>query len=295
KLRSGNAKAKDKIAIIAVEGAILQSDGFVKRQIDRISKDKNVKAAVVRVDSPGGTVTASHYLYYHLKKLKKDKEKESGKAFPMVVSMGSIAASGGYYISMAVGDEPDTIIAEETTWTGSIGVIIPKYNITGLMGKLGIKDVSVASGPLKQMGNPTRDRTTAERQLIEKKFKQLVTESFQGFKEVVAYGRPDLVKNDEAMKQVVTGQIFTAKQALEIGLVDKLGYLEDAIDRAAELADLDSQSVRVVKYQQPQGLLDIALGGQAQSTGFDLARLVDLTAPRAYYLCTWMPVIVSNQ
>ena len=135
KLHSGSATASAKVAIIAVKGAIMESDGFVKRQIDRVRNDDDVKAIVVRVDSPGGTVTASHYIYHHLKKLQKDKEEASGEEFPMVVSMGSIAASGGYYVSMAVGDAPDTIYAEETTWTGSIGVIIPSYD-HGVDGKI---------------------------------------------------------------------------------------------------------------------------------------------------------------
>lgn len=291
RLHSGSANVPDKVAIIAVKGAIMESDGFVKRQIDRVREDDNVKAIVVRVDSPGGTVTASHYIYHHLKKLQKDKEEASGKDFPMVVSMGSIAASGGYYVSMAVGDAPNTIYAEETTWTGSIGVIIPSYDITGLMDKYGVVDVSYTSGELKQMGSPTRDRTP----LQIKKLEQLVDESFKGFEEVVAYGRPVLAKDANAMGEVRTGQIFTAKQAHKLGVVDKLGYLEDAIDRACELAKVELEEVRVVEFEQPVGLFDRALGGQASGPSFDLAAFIDLTAPRAYYLCSWLPSVVSNR
>ncbi|HZZ70729.1 MAG TPA: S49 family peptidase, partial [Pirellulales bacterium] len=106
-------RGADKVAIIDVEGTIMHSDGFIKWQIDRVRADQDVKAVVLRIDSPGGTVTGSDYLYHQLLKLKEDRK------IPLVVSMGGIAASGGYYIAMAVGDTHDAIFAEPTTWTGS--------------------------------------------------------------------------------------------------------------------------------------------------------------------------------
>src|SRR5262249_30977111 len=104
----------DKVAIINVEGVITHNDGYVKWQIDRIREDKDVKAVVLRIDSPGGTMTGSDYIYHQLLKLTDERK------IPLVVSMGGLAASGGYYIAMAVGDTPDTIFCEPTTWTGSI-------------------------------------------------------------------------------------------------------------------------------------------------------------------------------
>ncbi len=136
---SGGKFASDKIAIISIEGVIMEGDGFVKQQIDRIREDSNVKAIVVRVDSPGGTVTGSDFIYHHLKKLKAEKK------IPLVVSMGSMAASGGYYVSMAVEDQENAIFAEPTTTTGSIGVIIPHYNVAELMKEHGVVDDSIAS------------------------------------------------------------------------------------------------------------------------------------------------------
>ena len=112
RFHSGAEKGRDKVAIIALRGVIMEGDGFVKRQIDRVRKDKRVKAIVLRVDSPGGTVTGSDYIYHHLKRLRQERD------IPLVVSMGSIAASGGYYVSMAVGDQERTIFAEPTTTTG---------------------------------------------------------------------------------------------------------------------------------------------------------------------------------
>ena len=290
RLHSGSAAGRDKIAVITVKGAIMDGEGgFVKRQIDRVKKDKRVKAVVVRVDSPGGTVTASHYIFHHLKKLRAEKD------IPLVVSMGSLAASGGYYISMAAGDQEDVIFAEETTWTGSIGVIIPSYDFSDLLEHWKIRDRSFTSGELKQMGSPTSKLDAEQRRVEEEKLQQLVDESFEGFKEVVAYGRPNVVKDESAMKEVVTGQIFTAKQAYKLGLVDRLGYVEDAVKRAAELAKLDVDKVRVVKFERPPSLLNVAFGQNSAGSPLDMSALLDLTAPRAYYLSTWLPAVVANR
>ena len=130
KFVSHDQNAEDKIVILPIEGIIQENDdGFVKRAIDTAMEDKHVKALVLRVDSPGGSVTGSDYIYHHLCNLAEKKK------IPIVVSMGSMAASGGYYVSMAVGHAPDTIFAEPTCSTGSIGVIIPHYNLAGFMKK----------------------------------------------------------------------------------------------------------------------------------------------------------------
>ena len=288
-----NPVGADKVAIIAVEGTIMHTDGFAKWQIDQVRNDTSVKAVVLRVDSPGGTITGSNYLYHHLLKLQRDKQQQ-GETFPLVVSMGGLAASGGYYISMAVGGTPDTIFAEPTTWTGSIGVVIPHYDFTALLEKWNIKDDSIASHPLKLMGSFTRDPpeeyAAKEQEILE----QLVNESFEDFKDIVKAGRPSLANDPERLKEVTTGQIFTAKQAHKLGLVDKLGFVEDAVDRAIELAKLDRDDVRVVKYTRPQGLFDKALGISGKAPSLDLATFLDLTAPRAYYLCTWLPAMAAT-
>ena len=145
KFHSGSTSARSKVAIIDVSGVIGMSDDFVKKQIDRVREDENVKAVVVRVDSPGGTITGSDYILHHLTELKRDRE------LPLVVSMGSIAASGGYYVSMAVGDTPNTIYAEPTTTTGSIGVIIPHYDVSGLLARYDVKDDSIVTHPRNQL------------------------------------------------------------------------------------------------------------------------------------------------
>ena len=143
--------ATKKIAIIEVSGAIMEGeDSFAEKQIDRVRQDPDVVGVVVRVNSPGGTVTGSDFIYHHLRELAEKRK------LPIVVSMGSVCASGGYYVAMAVGSQPNTIFAEPTTWTGSIGVIIPHFDVSGGLAKLGISEDSIASGPLKKMGSPTR-------------------------------------------------------------------------------------------------------------------------------------------
>jgi len=291
KYHSLSKTAEKKIAVVDVSGTIMEGDGFVKEQLDRIRKDDDVVAIVLRVNSPGGTVTGSDYLYHHIRELCEDRE------LPMVVSMGSICASGGYYIAMAVGEEEDAIFAEPTTWTGSIGVVIPHYDFSGMLKNYDIKDDSIASHKYKLMGSPTRNLNDEERAEERKLFQELVDLSFEGFKDIVRSGRPKLRADDAALDAVATGQIFTAQQAHDKGLVDKIGFIEDAIQRAAELAGRDLETVRCVKYDQPTPSLATLLNAKSSQPsllGADLRSFLDLTAPRAYYLCTWLPSILSN-
>ncbi len=277
--------APDKVVILPIEGLILESeDGFVKRAIDTAMKDEHVKALVLRVDSPGGSVSGSDYIYHHLRNLRQNKK------IPIVVSMGSIAASGGYYVSMAVGHEPNTIYAERTGFTGSIGVIIPHYNVSKFMDEHGLADDSIASEPLKQMGSITKPMTPKEEEI----FKALVDDSFEQFKKVVCEGRSEFEKKPDKLKAQATGQIYSAEQALNNGLIDKLGYLEDAVDQAIELAHLDANKVKVVRYKQETGLSSIFLGGQAsKSESMELKALLEMATPKAYYLFSSLPGLAA--
>lgn len=281
KFVSHDQNAKDKVVILPIEGVILESeDGFIKRAIDTAMKDEHVKAVVLRVDSPGGSVSGSDYLYHHLRELAETKK------IPIVVSMGSMAASGGYYVSMAVGHEPGAIFAEPTCFTGSIGVIIPHYNVAGFMTEHGLVDDSIASHELKKMGSLTKPMTEQEKSI----FEALIKDSFEQFKKVIRSGRSEFEKDPKKLDTLATGQIFSAEQALKNGLVDKLGFQENAVARAIELAGLNADKVKVVRYKQEAGLSSILLGGQSsKSQPLDLQALLEMTTPKAYYLATWLP------
>jgi protease-4 len=276
--------AADKVAVISLEGVILEGDGFIKSQIDRVRDDDSVKAVVLRINSPGGTVTGSDYIHHQLRKLVEERK------IPLVVSMGGVAASGGYYAAMAVGDQTDVIFAEPSTLCGSIGVIIPHYSFAGLMERLSVENDSVVSHPLKDLGALTKEMTDEERAILQ----SLVDDMFEQFKEVVRQGRPAFGQDESKLTQVATGQVFSTEQALSQGLVDRVGYLEDAIDRAIELAKLDKENVRVVEYDAPPDLLDLVIGDvQVQQPAW--ARLLEAMAtPRGFYLYSSLPGLASG-
>lgn len=292
KFVQGETFGEDKVAIISIEGVIMDGEGFVKQQIEKVRDDQAVKAVVVRVDSPGGTVTGSDYIYHHLKKLRQD------KSVPLVVSMGGMAASGGYYVSMAVGDKEDTIYAEPTCSTGSIGVMIPHYDISGLLARFDVKDDSLATHERKLMLSMTRPMSDDDRQLIQAHINGM----FDRFKSIVKEGRPAFAADPAALDKLATGEIFTAEQAQSNKLIDKIGFVEDAIDRAIELASLSKSKVRVVKYKRPLTLFDGLVTAEARrslsptASAIDpLSTLLNLSAPRPYYLATSLPALLSSR
>lgn len=292
RFHSGAKNGTKNVAIIAVRGAILDGDGFVKQQIDRVREDKDVKAIVVRVNSPGGTVSASDYIHHHLTRLQQE------RGLPLVVSMGGVAASGGYYVSMAVGDQERAIFAEPTTTTGSIGVVVPHYDLSGLLARFDVQDNSIASHPRKHLLSMTRPQSEEDRKLI----KQYVEDLFDRFKSIVKSGRPELRQANQGDglvdpangRNLATGEIFPAPKALEYGLVDEIGFVEDAIARAVELAGLEPQNVRVVEYQRPLSLLSFAGMARDASGQNPFSAVLDMSAPRAYYMATTVPPLAST-
>jgi protease-4 len=210
---------------------------------------------------------------------------------PLVVSMGGMAASGGYYVSMAVGDKPDTIFAEPTCSTGSIGVMIPHYDLSGLLAKFDVKDDSIATHPRKLMLSMTKEMTSDERELIESH----IHDMFERFKDVVKEGRPFFKQNPGELDKLATGEIFTTPKALANKLVDKEGFVEDAIDRAIELASLNKDKTKVVRFKKPVTIADTFSLTQApgSSAGVDLSTLFDLSVPRAWFVCSGLPPIGS--
>lgn len=237
----GDTDAHDKIAVIYLTGVIssdpessLSEDGMVgdiKEQLRAALDDKRVKAIVLRINSPGGEVVASDAIYNAVAAARGVKH--------VVVSMDSVAASGGYYV--AVGG--DYIFATDMTITGSIGVIMQSFTFGDLMGKVGIKSYTFKSGKYKDVLNPTREPTEDEKQLVQ----TLIMEVYDKFVGIVADERD--MKVEELKEGLADGRILSGKQALEAGFVDELGYFEDAVEKAKELAGI--KKAKVVRYVLP--------------------------------------------
>ena len=272
--RDGTAGAADKLAVIQFSGTIMPP--FTDRWLDQIRdavEDDSVKGVLLEIDSPGGLVADSHQLYHELQKLKDIK--------PVCVAMKRMAASGGYYIAMGAGSEAK-IFAEPTTWTGSIGVIMPRYNAAELASKIGVKTEPLVTGPLKGSLSPFRDLREDELAVWE----AIIDDSFQRFIGVIADNRSKL--DSEAVTTLATGQVYTSSQALENGLIDEVGFVEDAITSLAE--SLNLTEYEVIDYTSPVGLVEVLLGSTETPPGIT-EQLMEAGIPRAYYHCFWNPVI----
>ncbi|MBQ6109444.1 MAG: signal peptide peptidase SppA [Thermoguttaceae bacterium] len=265
----------DKVAVIKINEAIMETDGFIYDQIEDVKEDSTVKAIVLRMDTPGGSVSASDYFYHKLTELRKKTN------IPIVVSMGSVCASGGYYIAMSCGNENEGVLfAEPTTWTGSIGVIISKYDVSELAQKVGVKEDSIKSHELKGMGSMLRPMTEQEQTI----FQALVNDAFGRFREVVYTGRKKFNDDHDALTPLATGQVFTTKDALESGLIDREGYLEDAINRAIEMAKLDREKTQVFTYTAKASLMDLVISSQEKLKKTEVKEIQEMAAPKALYL-----------
>ncbi len=264
-----------KVAVIQINETIMETDGFINDQIEDVKNDSTVKAIVLRMDTPGGSVSASDYFYHKLTELRKKTN------IPIVVSMGSVCASGGYYIAMSCGNENEGVLfAEPTTWTGSIGVILSKYDISELAQKVGVKEDSIKSHELKGMGSMFRPMTEQEQTI----FQALVDDAFGRFREVVYSGRKKFNDDHDALTPLATGQVFTTKDALESGLIDREGYLEDAINRAIEMAKLDRETTQVFKYSAKASLMDLVVSSQERIKTTQVKEIQEMAAPKALYL-----------
>jgi len=277
---SGDKTATDKIALISIETTIMPP--FTERIIERIRKaaeDDEVKGAVVVVDSPGGLVADSHEIYHELGKLAEKK--------PVHIQMKRIAASGGYYVAMAAG-KSGKIVAEPTTWTGSIGVIIPHYDLTELAGQIGVKSEPLTTGEFKDSLSSFKPLNDRERDV----WKGILDDAFQRFLSVIEHGRPELSR--EQIESVATGRIFTSQQALAEGLVDEIGFLDDTLSGLSE--GLGLKSYRVIEYEYPPTFSDYLLGAAQSRSELSLLReLLQSPSPRAYYLLGNDTSILSNR
>ncbi len=270
---AGDQFATEKIAIISVSGTIMPPfTERILRSIKKAQEDQQVKGILLEIDSPGGLVADSHQIYHRLVELRKTK--------PIVVSMKRMAASGGYYVAMAAGEE-GVIFAEPTTWTGSLGVIIPRFDLSGLAEKVGVVSDPLKTGEFKDALNPFRNLTKRERAIWD----HILDESYQRFLNVITDNRKNL--DYEQVKKLATGQIYPATDAKANGLIDEIGYQEDALARLKEITKLNK--VRVIKYHHPASLVDVLLGSaEANQVENRKQALLDSTVPRAMYFASWM-------
>lgn len=225
-----------KVALVRVEGPIIESKSIIE-EIDGYVKDDSIKAIVLRVNSPGGGVVPSQEIYDEVKKAAARKK--------VIVSMGSVAASGGYYISA-----PATrIVANPGTITGSIGVIMEVPNVKGLMDKLGLKTEVIKSGKHKDIASPFREMGAQERQILQ----GVMDDVHEQFISAVSEGRKMPV---EDVREIADGRVFSGRQAVQAGLVDELGDLDQAEKTAARMAGIKGEP-EIVTKKEKSSLLDM--------------------------------------
>jgi|GEM_PF-2486128 len=257
--RSLNKGKGDKLVLIEINGVIQQtvaSGGLftmstvdmvegIQRQLDQAAKDDEVKGVLLAIDSPGGTVTASDRIWKAVQDFKAD----TGKT--VVIHMGALCASGGYYIA-ASGDK---ILCEPTTITGSIGVILGGLNFNELLTEHGVKDVTITSGPNKALLSSTGEVQDSHLEILQ----ETVDDAYARFTQIVADGRGLAV---EDVRGFADGRIYTPARAVELKLVDEIGYRDDAVDVLAQLAGVTDP--RLIEYKGPPTLADV-LAGNAES------------------------------
>jgi len=214
---------EDRVALIRVEGVILDSQATIT-DLKRFAENPYVKAVVLRIDSPGGGVVPSQEIFDAVQRVRNKNNKA------VVASMGTVAASGGYYIAAAT----DRIIANPGTLTGSIGVIMETANVEGLLKKIGVEGIVVKSGKFKDIGSPLRKMTDEEQALLQ----SVMDDVHKQFIDAVAEGRAMEV---DAVQALADGRIFTGRQAKEAKLIDELGNLDDAIQLAADIAGIEGE------------------------------------------------------
>lgn len=246
-LRSDSFFARSKIAIIDLDGVMtnarssdLLGDGehqvsLLLEKLERAEHDDRVKAVILRINSPGGTVTASELMHAEVQGFRR----RSGK--PVIAMMMDVAASGGYYVACAC----DEIVAHRSTVTGSIGVVLQLFEVTGTMAKLGVAGTTIKSGSHKAGGSPFEKMSDQDRAI----FQGIIDALFDQFVAVVVAGRPDL--DERAVRALADGRVYTAPQALEAGLIDSIANMRETVEAVKDR--IGAANIRLVAYHRPLG------------------------------------------
>lgn len=235
------------VGLVEVKGLIIDSQEVV-RVLNDFRKDDNVKAVVLRIDSPGGVVGPSQEIFAEVKKLAARKK--------VVVSMGSVAASGGYYIAAPA----SLILANPGTITGSIGVLMRFSNMEGLMGKIGMKSFTLKTGKFKDVGSPVRPMTGQDKAMLQ----NVIDSTHSQFVKAVAEGRKLPLAD---VRAIADGRIFTGEQAMALKLVDRLGTLQDAVEEAGRLAGIKGEPELIRPTKKKKLLLDMLVEETAAKIG----------------------------
>jgi protease-4 len=285
-VQGGGFWREDKIAIIDIDGVITGEEGAsplfphensvaeTKARLNLARRDPDVRAIVLRVSSPGGEVTGCDIIHHELRRFKE------AKKVPVVASIGGTGASGGYYIAVAA----DAIFANPTAIVGSIGVILQHMDLSRLLEKVGVAFTPVKSGDKKDLSSPFRPMTEDEQRILQK----LVEDMYQRFLRVVDDGR-DLLSVDE-VKALADGRVVSGEEAQRLKLVDRVGYLPDAIEEARRLAAIESPTIVRYTRTAKSGANIYSLGSAPAPSAGDVHLQLSLSpgeSPRLYYL--WRP------
>ncbi|MBV9496593.1 MAG: signal peptide peptidase SppA [Acidobacteria bacterium] len=255
----------DRVAVVPIEGEIVDAREAVDA-LHKYANNKNVKAIVMRINSPGGAIAPSQEIYEEIRKTRQ----RSGK--PIIASMDSVAASGGFYIAVAC----DRIVANPGSITGSIGVILQWMNTKDLLAWAKLKPETITSGAMKAAGSPYSDMTDAERAY----FQRIVTQLHGQFVKAVAEGRKGKISEAE-VGALADGRVFTGEEALTLKLIDELGNLDDAVHRAAQLGGIKGEPTMLYPRRHKGSLLDILSdSGDAESM---IERIVSRRLPTFLY------------
>ena len=235
----------EKVGIVSIEGAIFSSKKAVK-ELDEFAERKDIKAIVLRINSPGGSVAPTQEIYEKVKTLRGIK--------PVIASVGAVAASGGYYTALGC----EKIVANRGSVIGSIGVILEYPVAVDLLKKIGLRFETVKSGEVKDMGNPTREVTKRDREV----FQSVINDLHRQFLNAVVEGRS---LDKSIVEPLADGSVFTGEQALHLGLIDILGTFENAIEIAANFAEISGKPKVIYPKKERSGLLDYLLGNAKQT------------------------------
>lgn len=278
----GKKNSSGKILIVPINGVIAdESDdytvtsNYIKKVFKQAEEDKEIKGVILKINSPGGTITATDKMYHTIMQYK---EKTN---IPVIAYFDSVAASGGYYVAMTC----DKIIAHSTTITGSIGVIMSFYEIKELLeNKLGIKSIVIKSGKHKDIGSSARSMSDEETEILN----TIIQEMYMEFTKRVRSGRKELreMPQEELMK-IADGRIYTGKQALEHKLIDSIGYFEKAQDEICSLANVTKNEMAFITYKANKNIFYQLLESTSTIQSNVHKTIQNNLSPKFYYM--WRP------